>query len=97
MFALHIHNKVNDYEQWKSGFDAYDGFRREHGVQSYRISRHAADPRLVCVDLDFATRDEAAGFLTRLETVLRTPRSQALLESHEQPELFDVTEARQLR
>lgn len=97
MFVLHIENKVNDNEQWKTGFAKYDGFRREHGVQAYRISRPADDQHLVYVDLDFATCDEAVAFIPRLAAIWRTPQSAALLSSHELPQLRDVTEYRQLR
>lgn len=97
MFALHIENKVNDYEQWRAGFARYDGFRREQGVRAYRISRPADDQHLVYVDLDFATRDEAVAFIPRLEAIWRTPQSAALLSGHEAPQLRDVTELRQLR
>lgn len=95
MFALHIENKVNDYEKWVAAFDKYEQFRRERGVQAYRISRATDDQQRVYVDLDFATRDEAEAFIPQLETVWRTPQSTALLASHEPPEVRDVVEHRQ--
>lgn len=97
MFGLHIANKVENYDTWMSAFETYDDFRRDHGVLTYRISRHAQDPHLVYVDLDFATRDEAEAFIPVLADIRQTPRSRAALISYEAPELRDVTEQRALR
>ncbi|WP_162603366.1 hypothetical protein [Rhodococcus oxybenzonivorans] len=97
MFALHIENKVENYENWKTGFDTYNDFRRDNGVLAYRVSRHAHDPHLVYVDLDFATRDEAAAFIEHLDEIRRTPQSRAAVLSYQPPELRDVTDQRTLR
>lgn len=91
MFALRVTNQVHDYDQWLAAFAEYEAFRRDHGVRAYRVSRDAADPHVVCVDLDFATRDEAEAFVPALARIWRTPRSRAALADHRPPQLLDVT------
>ena len=76
MTTVHIENTINDYEAWQEAFDKYESFRAEHGVRSYRISRGAADPQQVNVDLCFDSRAEAEAFLPRLQQIWSTPQSQ---------------------
>lgn len=90
MSTLHIENTVDDYGAWKAAFDKFDRVRRDNGVLGYQITRAADDPSQVYVDLEFAGRDEALAFVTVLEKIWRTPRSQAVLANHRAPEVRDV-------
>jgi hypothetical protein len=93
MSTLHIENTVDDYDAWKAAFDKFDRVRRDNGVLGHRITRAAADPRRVYVDLDFAGRDEALAFVAVLEKIWRTPQSHAVLANHRAPEVRDVAES----
>ena len=96
MTTLHIQNTVHDYEAWQEAFDKYERFRAEHGVRSYRISRDAADPQQVSVDLHFDSRADAEAFVPRLQQIWSTPQSQAMLVDHVAPVLLEVVRDRVL-
>ncbi|MEV6524741.1 hypothetical protein AB0M43_22555 [Longispora sp. NPDC051575] len=68
MTTLRIEHAVTDYGTWKAAFDRFADARRQAGVLRHRIHRPADDPRYVLVDLDFATRAAAEGFLGFLRT-----------------------------
>lgn len=90
MTTLHIDNTVHDYDTWKEAFDRYEAFRREQGVRAYRISRDAADPQRVLVDLEFDDAEAALAFRGALEKVWATPLSRSQLVSHRDPMLLDI-------
>lgn len=93
MITLRIENTVTDYDDWKTAFDGYAGVRDRMGVRSYRVTRNAEDRRRVFVELDFGARQEAEGFLAFLtDKVWRTPRSQAVLAAHHQPQILQLVE-----
>ena len=96
MTTLHIENTVHDYEAWEQAFDKFERFRAEHGVRSYRISRAAADPQQVSVDLSFDSRAEAEAFVPRLQQVWSTPQSKRMLVDHQPPVLLEVVRDRVL-
>ena len=96
MTTLHIQNTVHDYDAWQEAFDKYERFRAEHGVRSYRISRDAADPQQVSVDLHFDSRADAEAFVPRLQQIWSTPQSQAMLVDHVAPVLLEVVRDRVL-
>ena len=96
MTTLHIENTVHDYEPWQEAFDKFERFRAEHGVRSYRISRAAADPQHVTVDLLFDSRAEAEAFVPRLQHIWSTPQSQRMLVDHQPPVLLEVVRDRVL-
>jgi len=66
MATLHIEHAVVDFDLWKEAFDRFGTVRQEAGVLEHRILRPVDDSRYVMIQLDFATRDRAEGFLTFL-------------------------------
>jgi hypothetical protein len=96
MNILHIENTVRDFDEWKAVFDKFDRFRADKGMRSYRMLRQIDDPNKVSVDLEFDTVEDAAAFRGALEQIRQTPQSQAQLVSHNEPQLYDVVEHRQL-
>ena len=94
MTTLHIENTVRDYASWKAVFDKYDAFRAQHGVRSYRLSRHAADANQLMIDLEFDTLPEAQAFAEALRKVWASPQSQEQLVEHTAPQLLEVLEQR---
>jgi hypothetical protein len=99
MITLHIENTIDDYATWKAAFDRYDRARRDHNVLAYRITRPAgagpaAEGTKVFIDLDFAARTDAAGFVQLLEKIWQTPLSHAASADHAVPELREVLEER---
>ncbi|WP_446221789.1 hypothetical protein ACTWPB_18080 [Nocardia sp. IBHARD005] len=91
--TLHIDNTVRDYDDWKAAFDQYERFRADNGVRAYRVGRVDGAPPRVLIDLDFDDRATAEAFRTALATVLATPRSRAMVISHD-AWLVDVVEER---
>jgi hypothetical protein len=92
MITLHIENTITDYPAWKDAFDRYDRARRDHNVLAYRISQRADDTRFVYIDLDFANRADAAGFIGLLEKIWQTPLSRHVSAEHSTPELRELLE-----
>jgi hypothetical protein len=90
MTILRIDNTVQDYDSWKAAFDKFERVRADNGVRSYRISRAAADPRRVLIDLEFDGRDGALSFRAILEKIWASPQSQRELVEHHEPMLLDV-------
>jgi hypothetical protein len=96
MATLHIENTVRDFDQWKAAFDKFEQFRADKGVRSYRVSRYAADPNILTIDLDFDSVAMAEQFRGHLAKIWATPQSQEQLVSHGEPLLFDVVVQRDL-
>ncbi|TDD60528.1 hypothetical protein E1263_10510 [Kribbella antibiotica] len=93
MITLHIENTIDDYATWKAAFDRYERARRDHNVLAHRITRPADDTTTkVFIDLDFATRTDAAAFGRLLEKIWQTPLSHAASAAHAVPELREVLE-----
>jgi hypothetical protein len=67
--TLQIDHRVRDYDGWKQVFDGDPVGRQAGGVRSYRVSRLAADPNHVIVDLEFDTTAEADAFGERLRAL----------------------------
>ena len=88
--TLRIENRVHDYESWKRAFDKFDALRREKGVRAFRISRDAADPRRVFIDLDFDSAARAEDFREVLAKIWRSPQSRDQLIEHADPVVLDV-------
>jgi hypothetical protein len=96
MTTVHIENHVRDYEAWQEAFDKFERFRAENGVRSYRITRQAADPSQVTVDLEFDSPSDAEAFLPLLEKIWSTPQSREQLVSHSAPALMELVRDRAL-
>jgi hypothetical protein len=59
MYVLRIEHAVSDYEEWKKVFDSDPLGREKSGVVRYRLMRGTEDPKLVMIDLEFNTAEEA--------------------------------------
>lgn len=70
MPTLHIEHAITDFDVWATAFASFDHARRTAGVRDERVHQPVDDPKLVVVDLDFDTHDEATAFLHFLETVV---------------------------
>lgn len=74
MFTLQIEHAVKDFDMWKAAFDRDPADRAGSGVVAYRIGRPVDDSQYIVVELDFGSRGEAEGFLTKLrENVWNSP------------------------
>ena len=60
MFARH---KVNDYENWKSGYDAFASVRKENGVTGASVHRDTSDSNTVIITHQFKSMDAAMAFV----------------------------------
>ena len=69
-----MEHQVGDFDTWKrAAFDADPLGRAESGVRRHRISRSAADPNFVMIELDFATKPEAEAMHLALQNLWRNP------------------------
>jgi hypothetical protein len=75
MQTLHIEHPITDYPTWRAAFDEFSEARRAAGVQSHRVQQPVDDPHYILVDLDFATTDQATGFLRFLESKVWSSRA----------------------
>jgi hypothetical protein len=96
MTTLRIDNTVRDFDSWKTVFDKFERFRRDHGVRRYRLSRDVAEPNRVTIDLDFDTLPEAETFLDSLWKIWETPQSKAQVIDSRSPRVLDVVVHRAL-
>ena len=90
MVTVHIENEVVDFDSWKAAFDKFERFRRDHGVQRYRVSRVVGDENRVVIDLDFEDIEDAKAFRVGLEKIWSTPQSSRELVDHASAVLLDV-------
>lgn len=68
MPTLHIEHAITDFATWKAAYDRFASRRAEAGVLAERIQQPVDDPKFVVIDLDFASPEAAARFLTFLQT-----------------------------
>lgn len=68
MYTLQIEHGIKDFAMWKGAYDADPLGRIGSGVLAARIFRPVDDEHYVVLDLDFALRGQAEGFLARLRT-----------------------------
>ena len=74
MYTLQIEHGVKDFQMWKRAYGADPLGRAGSGVLAERIYRPVDNEHYVALDLDFASRGEAAEFLDRLRSsVWSTP------------------------
>ena len=79
MATLHIEHAITSYAVWKAAFDRFAPARAQAGVLKYHVYQPVDDPHAVAIDLDFASPEQAAGFLTFLrEQVWGTGNAPAL-------------------
>ena len=65
MASIMTRLKVGDFETWKSMFDQ-DAPRAREAARGFRLYRGVEDPNEVFIQVDFASRDEAAEARERL-------------------------------
>ena len=68
MVTLHIEHRITDFDTWNAAFNRFTDVRRNAGVRTHRVQRPVDDPAYVVIDLDFDTTDEAAAFLSFLNS-----------------------------
>ncbi|QXQ11824.1 hypothetical protein [Paeniglutamicibacter sp. Y32M11] len=68
MYTLQIEHGIKDFGMWMGAYGADPLGRVESGVLAERIYRPVDDEHYVVLDLDFASRVEAAAFLDRLRS-----------------------------
>lgn len=60
---LLIRQRVTDYAQWKSVFDAHSVARQAHGSRGGQLLRNAADPNELVVLLEWDDLERARQFV----------------------------------
>lgn len=93
MHTVQIEHPVPNFDGWKVAFDRDPAHRKASGVRCYRISRPVNNLNVVCVDLDFDTKESAEAFVKTMEaiwqrvegTVMTNPRVRIveIVERHE--------------
>lgn len=78
MVTLRMQHSVQDFDSWKTLFDADPLDRKGSGVTAYRVFRPAEDAGQVMIDLDFGSHDEAEQFLERLKALWRGPAASTI-------------------
>ena len=63
MASVFIHNKVDNYDNWRATFDSFEQLRADSGVTRAKVYRTTGDDQGVTVLLDFATGDQAQAFI----------------------------------
>ena len=59
---LLVRQKVLDYEQWKSAFDAHSVIRQANGSRGGQVFRNASDPNELFVLLEWDVLERARQF-----------------------------------
>ena len=59
---LLVRQKVTDYEQWKSAFDAHSVTRQANGSRGGLLFRNAADPNELVILLEWDVLERARRF-----------------------------------
>ena len=62
MVTMFIKAKINDYDHWKQGYDAFTEIRKEKGVTAASVHRHIDAPDLITVTHQFKNLQAATGF-----------------------------------
>lgn len=68
MPTLHIEHPIVDFDVWRTAFERFAEQRDQAGVRGHRISRPVDDEHYVIIDLGFDRSDQAARFLSFLQT-----------------------------
>ena len=59
MTTLAVRHTVQDFDTWKTAFDAHEAVRRGHGASGHRVLRDGQD---ILVLIDFDTQEQAGAF-----------------------------------
>ena len=62
MPALHIEHAISDFDVWQQAFSRFDQARKQAGVTSHQVRRPVDDSKLVVIDLNFDTVEQAERF-----------------------------------
>lgn len=62
MATLFLRHRVRDYHEWRSVYDRYGAFQKEHGITSATVYRGEDEPNDVTVMHEFATLEAARAF-----------------------------------
>lgn len=68
---LHVAFKVNDYDQWKKGYDASIEQRKAAGEISFKVFRNVDDPNTVTVLSVQESADQIQAFIDSPEIKAR--------------------------
>ncbi len=60
---MHVAFRVQDYEQWKAGYDESVELRKASGEVSYKILRSVEDPNVVTVMSEQRSAEQVQAFL----------------------------------
>ncbi len=93
MCVLRIEHPVADFDRWKEAFDSDPVGRERSGVRRYRISRDAADPNFVMIDLEFDSTDQANALLSAMRAVWERVAGTLLTNPHAR--IAETVETRQ--
>ncbi len=63
MIRMFVRHTVNDFAQWKQGYDAFGAVRSEMGVRAEAVFVDTANPNDVTVWHDFETLEAAQDFV----------------------------------
>lgn len=63
MATILIRHTVEDFEQWKAGFDDHDSTRTEFGQLGYQLYQGSEDPNEVVVLLYWDSTENAVRFM----------------------------------
>ena len=63
MVKVILSHEVNNFSNWKKGYDAGEPLRQEAGMKTIGIYNSVENPNRVTVIADFATQEAAKGFL----------------------------------
>lgn len=93
MYTLQIEHGVKDFEMWMAAYGADPLGRAGSGVLAERIYRPVEEEHYVVLDLDFASRTEAAEFLERLRSnVWSTPSASPALASGPKTRIVELVD-----
>jgi hypothetical protein len=87
---LQIEHAINDFDVWKSAFDADPVGRAECGVRRYRVLRPLDDQHYVKIDLEFDTQADAEVFRRRLQELWGSRRAAPALAGTPQTRIVEV-------
>ena len=65
--TMFVRHKVNDYGNWKRGYDEFASIRKEKGVTAASVHRDSDDPDTIIITHQFKDMDAAMGFVNSEE------------------------------
>lgn len=62
MSTLFVRHKVENYDSWKSGYDAFGPTRKDFGVTAASVHRDVSDPDTIIITHQFGDADAMMKF-----------------------------------